>query len=155
MFANAARCICQYSVLCFFMCLEESFGDGKDAASDAASEGETLLENFGCEQGAVFFNVVVINLLQLLCRDGIEDESVHFIVEAERTRIEVRGSDGAEDAVYHHDLAVMEPSAKIINLSSAIHQFSHFESCDVVVHLSVALRRNHELHSDASLQCPS
>ena len=61
--------------------LEESFGDGKEATSDATLQGETLLENLRRKQSAVVLDIVVITLLQLLCRGRIEDEGIHFVIE--------------------------------------------------------------------------
>lgn len=135
--------------------LHESFGDREEAATDATAHGETLLEKFWCEQRAALLHVVVEDLLQSVRRGLVEDESVHLIVKAERTRVEVRGADCAEEAVYHHDFAVMEAVLEVIDLGAALHQFAHLEADDVVVRLAVALCGNHELHADASFQSPA
>ena len=88
--------------------LEESFGYGEDAAADATLQWEAAFPFFGGEQGAMLLDVLGINPLQFAGGGSIEDEGIHLIVEAERTGIEVRRADGAEEAVHHHHLAVVE-----------------------------------------------
>ena len=83
MFVIITRYVCRHNTLRLRTPLKESFGDGIDATSDAASEGETLLEDFGCEQGAMVLRVISKDLLQDVCRFGVEDEGIHFIVETE------------------------------------------------------------------------
>lgn len=135
--------------------LKKPFRDGVDAATDASSERESLLEDFWREQGAAFLHIIVENLLQLVGCCRVEDEGVHFVVETERACIEVRGANSAEKAVYHHDFAMMEPVVVVKDLSTSLHQLAHFEADYIVVYLSVASCGDHELHSDTSFQSPS
>ena len=135
--------------------LHEAFGKGEYACTDAASQGKTLPKDFGRKQGAMVCYVVVEHLLQGSSRGGVEDEGVHFVVEAEGTCIEVCGAYGTELTVYHHYLAVMEAVVVVPDFRSALHQLTHLQSDDIVVGHAVALGRYHELHLDAALQCSS
>ena len=119
--------------------LHEAFGKGEYACTDAAFQGKTLPKDFGREQGAMVCYVVVEHLLQGSSRGGVEDEGVHFVVEAEGTCIEVCGADGTELTVYHHYLAVMEAVVVVPDFRSALHQLTHLQSDDIVVGHAVAL----------------
>jgi hypothetical protein len=135
-----------------FYMSQQPFCDGEEAASDAAAKGKTLLEDFGRKESAVLLYVVVEDLLQLVRRGGREDKGIHFVVEAEGTGIEIGGAYGAEETVYHHELAVVEAAFVVINLRSTLHQLPHFEADNIVIKPAVAPCRDHELHPDTSFQ---
>jgi len=133
--------------------LHKPFGDGEDTTADAALQWEAPFPFFGGEQGAMLLDVLGINPLQFVGGGSIEDKGIHLIVETKRAGIEVCGADGAEEAVHHHHLAVVETAREVIDLCTALHQLSHLKAHNIVVSYAVALRGDHELHPYTTLQC--